>query len=198
MVQKQIQSALTYWLRLGLASLLLASPLALSSCRKRTTTIIDVKPVERAPLDLPPLAPLQLDGINWYVVTENNSTDIITKLKSNGLQPALFSLDEKGYEKLAENMTKIRGYIASQKAIIAALKDYYKVPDNPQALTPPLTKLTQGSGSGPIVPTTAPTTAAPVAAPAAQASSPAIPAATATTTAPKKRMVKLIPPFMKK
>jgi len=119
----------------------------LSSCLLPKRKVqVQVKPVERAPLDLPPLAPLQLDGMNWYVVTENNFADIMAKLKSSGMQPVIFSLDEKGYENLSVNMTKIRGYITQQKAVIVALKDYYNVPDNSDPESAPTTKLIPGTG----------------------------------------------------
>ena len=135
MVQKLIHFAPNCWYRLSrlsLLSLALLSPLMLSSCLLPKRKVqVQVKPVERAPLDLPPLAPLQLDGMNWYVVTESNFADIMAKLKSSGMQPVIFSLDEKGYENLSVNMTKIRGYITQQKTVIVALKDYYNVPDNP-------------------------------------------------------------------
>jgi hypothetical protein len=97
-------------------------------------------------LDLPQLTPLQLDGMNWYVVTETNFEEVMSKIKSSGLQPVVFSLDEKGYENLSVNMTKIRAYIAQQKAIIVALKEYYKVPDNSDPESAPTTKLIPGTG----------------------------------------------------
>jgi hypothetical protein len=92
--------------------------------------------VPRPSLDLPALMPLQLDGVQWTIITENNYKDIFEKLKEKGYQPILFSLDESGYEKLSINMTKIRGHMAQQKAVIVALKQYYNVPDNPQSLVP--------------------------------------------------------------
>ena len=179
----------------------------LSSCLLPKRKVqVQVKPVERAPLDLPPLAPLQLDGMNWYVVTESNFADIMAKLKASGMQPVIFSLDEKGYENLSVNMTKIRGYITQQKTVIVALKDYYNVPDNPETLTPPVTRLTQGTGLGIVTPAapaavaTPAVTPAPAAAPAVVPAAPAAPTAAAPTASPapaKKGMAKFIPPFMK-
>ena len=172
MVQKLIHFAQNCWFplkRRNLVSLALLSPLLLSSCLAPKKIQVQVKPVERTPLELPSLAPLQLDGMNWYVVTESNFADIMAKLKASGMQPVIFSLDEKGYENLSVNMTKIRGYITQQKTVIVALKDYYNVPDNPETLTPPASTLTQGTGLA-AAPTPAPAPATPV------APTPAVPA----------------------
>ena len=163
-------------------------PLLLSSCLPHKKLQVQVQPVTRVPLDLPAIAPLQLDGMSWYVVTESNFTEVIAKLKAAGVQPVFFALDERGYENLSVNMTKIRGYIVQQKIVIVSLKDYYGVPDNPEALTPAPSRLAMGPGSN--IPTatavsqplaTKPATAQPVTAP---------PPA-------KKGMAKFIPPFLK-
>lgn len=148
--------------------------------------------MERAPLDLPAIAPLQLEGMNWFVITENNFTEVMTKLRNSGLQPVVFALDEKGYEHLSVNMSKIRAYIANQKSVIVALKNYYSIPDNPEALTPPVSRLTQGSGinPAPVVPPAVPAQVIPPA-PTASTQAP-------LTTPPKKGMAKFIPPFVRK
>jgi hypothetical protein len=95
--------------------------------------VVDVKPIKKVPLDLPVIPPLQLDGMQWYVVTENNVADIMQKLKAGGAAPVFFALDERGYEALSVNMTKIRAYMAQQKTVIVALKKYYEVPDEADA-----------------------------------------------------------------
>jgi len=139
--------------------------------------------VERVQLDLPAIAPLQLDGMHWYVVTESNFADVIAKLKSAGLQPVFFALDERGYENLSVNMTKIRGYIAQQKIVIVSLKDYYGVIDNPEALTPALSRLAVGPGAN--IPT------------AAKLAQPVIAQPAVVTPPAKKGMAKFIPAFPK-
>ena len=142
---------------------------------------------------VPPIAPLQLDGINWYVITESNFAEVMAKLKANGTPPVVFALDERGYENLSIDMTKIRAYIAQQKTVIVALKDYYDVPDTPATLAPAPSKLTQGTGLGsginPVAPAAAPTTQVVPTAPVAQSATPA--------PAVKKGAAKFIPPFVK-
>jgi len=157
-----------------------------------------VAPVERKPIDLPAIPPLQLDAMRWQIVTETNFQEQMKKIKDSGLQPVFFALDEKGYEALGINMTKIRGYISQQKSVIYALKSYYNVPDNPESLTPPASVIAQTQQAQPSSP-------APVQKPAeTPAAKPADSKPTNTTSTDnnpnpaKKRLVKLIPPFVKK
>jgi len=121
------------------AQILFLSTALLSSCAKRPTEIKVVQ-APRPTLDLPLLTPLQLDGVQWSIITENNYKEIFAKLKDQGYQPILFSLNEAGYEKLSINMTKIRGHMAQQKAVIAALKSYYNISDDPQLIVPSVLK----------------------------------------------------------
>ncbi len=157
-----------------------------------------VAPVERNPIDLPAIPPLQLDAMRWQIVTETNFQEQMKKIKDSGMQPVFFALDEKGYEALGINMTKIRGYISQQKSVIYALKSYYNVPDNPESLTPPASVIAQTQQAQPSSP-------APVQKPAeTPAAKPADSKPTNTTSTDnnpnpaKKRLVKLIPPFVKK
>lgn len=189
MAKSPIHFALTCWLSLNL--------LLLSSCFSRKINMT-VAPVERKPIDLPAIPPLQLDAMRWQIVTETNFQEQMKKIKDSGMQPVFFALDEKGYEALGINMTKIRGYISQQKSVIYALKSYYNVPDNPESLTPPASVIAQTQQAQPSSP-------APVQKPAeTPAAKPADSKPTNTTSTDnnpnpaKKRLVKLIPPFVKK
>jgi hypothetical protein len=202
MAKSPIHFALTCWLSLSL-SLLLPS-----SCLSRKINMT-VKPVERTPVDLPAIPPLQLDPMHWQIVTESNFPEQMQKIKDSGMQPVFFTLDEKGYEALSVNMTKIRGYISQQKSVIYALKSYYNVPDNPESLTPPASIIAQMQQSqsptgGTLAPQKPVVTPAPNPAvtPAAKPAPPAAeskPAPTATnSSSAKKRLIKLIPPYIRK
>lgn len=162
-----------------------------------------VAPVERKPIDLPAIPPLQLDAMRWQIVTETNFQEQMKKIKDSGMQPVFFALDEQGYEALGINMTKIRGYISQQKSVIYALKSYYNVPDNPESLTPPAsviaqTQQAQTNSSTPAQrPVETPVSKSPEK-PAESKPTSAAPASTDSASTPKKRLVKLIPPFIKK
>jgi len=201
MAKLPIHFALTCWLSLSL-SLLLPS-----SCLSRKINMT-VKPVERTPVDLPAIPPLQLDPMHWQIVTESNCPEQMQKIKDSGMQPVFFTLDEKGYEALSVNMTKIRGYISQQKSVIYALKSYYNVPDNPESLTPPASIIAQMQQSqsltgGTLAPQKPVVTPAPNPAvtPAVKPAPPAAeskPAPTATNSSgAKKRLIRLIPPYIR-
>jgi hypothetical protein len=115
----------------------------LSSCRHQPLKIA-VAPLERVPVDLPKVAPLTMEPIQWYVVTPENFEEMQKKFKENGVPPAFFSLDERGYGNIAVNMAKIRSYILQQKAVIDELQKYYQ-PSPPVVqvapkVTPPVEK----------------------------------------------------------
>lgn len=141
-----------------------------------------VAPLERKPIDLPAIPPLQLDAMRWQIITESNFQEQIKKIKDSGMQPVFFALDENGYQALSINMTKIRGYLGQQKAVIYALKSYYGVPDNPESLTPPASTIAQLQQSQ-TVDSTKPLPAPP---------------SPPETNAIKKRTFKIIPPFVMK
>lgn len=161
-----------------------------------------VAPVERKPIDLPAIPPLQLDAMRWQIITESNFPEQMKKIKDSGMQPVFFALDEKGYEALSVNMTKIRGYISQQKSVIYALKSYYNVPDNPESLTPPASALAQAqqaqAGSSAPAPKPAETAAKPAEKPSETKPTTTAPTNNNATNPAKKRLVKLIPPFVKK
>lgn len=204
MARSPIHFALTCWLSLNL--------LLLNSCFSRKINMT-VAPVERKPIDLPAIPPLQLDAMRWQIVTESNFQEQMKKIKESGMQPVFFALDERGYEALGINMTKIRGYISQQKSVIFALKSYYNVPDNPESLTPPASIIAQmqqaqsNNSASPspqqpaqtpaVKPTETPA-AKPPAPPDASKPAPVANNTSSTASSAKKRLVKLIPPYIKK
>ena len=67
--------------------------------------------------------PLVLNGLDWYVVTEENIELFIDELKQkqNGV-PVFFALIPKDYENLSLNVADIKRYIIQQKELI----EYYE------------------------------------------------------------------------
>jgi hypothetical protein len=63
--------------------------------------------------------------MKWIVVTEENAELVFEILRKTGRPVALFSLDGKGYENAALNLSNLRAFIQQQHAIIAAYKEYY-------------------------------------------------------------------------
>ena len=82
---------------------------------------------KREPLALDMPAPLELQDVDWIIITKENADEVFEKVKNdkNG-DYALFALTDNGYEKLALNFADIRNKIAEQRQIILSYKDYYE------------------------------------------------------------------------
>ena len=100
----------------------------LSSCAAGVK-VIDTYKIEkkREPLALADPKPLELQDIDWIIITKDNADEVFEKIKNdkNG-DYALFALTDNGYEKLALNFADIRNRIAEQRQIILSYKDYYE------------------------------------------------------------------------
>ena len=100
----------------------------LSSCAAGVK-VIDTYTIEkkREPLDLNMPTPLELQDVDWIIITKENADEVFEKIKNdkNG-DYALFALTDNGYEKLALNFADIRNKIAEQRQIILSYKDYYE------------------------------------------------------------------------
>ena len=100
----------------------------LSSCAAGVI-VIDTYKIEkkREPLALADPKPLELQDIDWIIITKDNADEVFEKIKNdkNG-DYALFALTDNGYEKLALNFADIRNKIAEQRQIILSYKDYYE------------------------------------------------------------------------
>lgn len=83
-------------------------------------------PLERVPLDLPPVDVLKLDDVNWIIVTEENIQSVWADLEKKKYSVVIFGLTDKGYEDLSVNVAKLKKLVQQQKAVIAAYKSYYE------------------------------------------------------------------------
>ena len=106
--------------------LILSTLLLASGCSSVKKIEIASVPVERVPLDLPGVDPLELEQIKWYIVTKENIDKVMAELEKKGYETVIFGLTDKGYEILALNMAKIKQLASQQKAKIEAYEKYYK------------------------------------------------------------------------
>ena len=99
----------------------------LSSCAAGVK-VIDTYKIEkkREPLAIENPAPLELQDIDWIIITKDNADEVFEKIKAGGGEYSLFALTDKGYEKLALNFADIRNKLAEQRQIILSYKDYYE------------------------------------------------------------------------
>ena len=99
----------------------------LSSCAAGVK-VIDTYKIEkkREPLAIENPAPLELQDIDWIIITKDNADEVFEKIKAGGGEYSLFALTDKGYEKLALNFADIRNKLAEQRQIILSYKEYYE------------------------------------------------------------------------
>ena len=99
----------------------------LSSCSESVQEIqVTTIEVSKTPLNLPNPDPLQLQDVEWIIITKDNAMEIFDKLKAAGGEYALFAVEDTGYEKIQVNYTHIRNKLAEQKQLLLAYKEYYE------------------------------------------------------------------------
>ena len=81
---------------------------------------------KRAKLDLADSHPLELQDVEWIIITKDNAEEVFEKVKSSNGDYALFAVTDKGYEKLSLNLADIRNKLAEQRQIILSYKEYYE------------------------------------------------------------------------
>ena len=103
----------------------------LSSCAGSSVKEIEVTTVEisKTPLNLPNQEPLQLQEVEWIIITKDNANEIFERIKSAGGEYALFAVEDTGYEKIQINFTDIRNKLAEQRQLLLAYKEYYEPTD---------------------------------------------------------------------
>lgn len=80
------------------------------------------KPVERTPLNIKPARPVELNNIEWIVVTEDNAEEVLGQLD----KPVIFGITPSDYERLSMNLAEIRKHISTQLSILMRYKEYYE------------------------------------------------------------------------
>ena len=99
----------------------------LSSCSESVQEIqVTTVEVFKTPLNLPNPDPLQLQDVEWIIITKDNAMEIFEKLKAAGGEYALFAVEDTGYEKIQINYTDIRNKLAEQRQLLLAYKEYYE------------------------------------------------------------------------
>lgn len=104
--------------------LILASFFILTGC---SALHIISEPVDKPALNIEYPAPLELDDIEFYVLTKDNAIQVLDELEKKGLKPVIIGLSGKGYKVLALNIDKIKNHIELLNEIIKKYKEYYEV-----------------------------------------------------------------------
>ena len=82
--------------------------------------------IEKLPLNLPTPPPLELQDVEWLIVTEENIGEVWQLLRDKKEGVALFALRKGDYERLAINIKEIRALHGEYIVVVQAYKDYYE------------------------------------------------------------------------
>jgi len=101
--------------------------LTVSGCTFGTKNLdVISRPVDRVPLTVYDPQRLELQDIEWFVITRENADEVFDELEERGLYPVVFGLSGTGYKALAVNVDEIKQFMILQKAIIDAYRSYYE------------------------------------------------------------------------
>ena len=82
--------------------------------------------IEKLPLNLPTPPPLEMQNVEWLIVTEENIGEVWQLLRDKKEGVALFALRKGDYERLAINIKEIRALLGEYIVVVQAYKDYYE------------------------------------------------------------------------
>ena len=86
--------------------------------------------VPRAQLNLEKPTPLQMEKIQWHIITSENAEEVFKKLEADGIDPVLWGLTDKDFELLAKNFAQIRNKMVETNAILEKYKEYYEAEED--------------------------------------------------------------------
>ena len=82
--------------------------------------------VPRAKLNLEKPTPLQLEELQWIIITSENADEVFKKLEEKGIDPVLWGLTDKDFELLAKNFARIRNQLKITNDLLDKYKEYYE------------------------------------------------------------------------
>ena len=111
-----------------LVSLILIT--SLTSCSGVKQLEIFKTEVEREKLNLKKPTPLELEQLQWIIITSDNAEEVFTRLEEAGIDPVLFGLTDKDFELLAKNFARIRNHLKVTNDLLDKYKEYYEPEKN--------------------------------------------------------------------
>jgi len=89
--------------------------------------VVIVKEIEKKlPLNIANPEPLNLDHVEWVIVTRENIDEVWAQIQADNEGVALFALRHGDYERLALNIAEIRKLIGEYVIILKQYKEYYE------------------------------------------------------------------------
>ena len=109
--------------------LLLTLTIFLTSCSGVKELSIFKEEVPRAKLNLEKPTPLELENLQWIIITSENADEVFKKLEEKGIDPVLWGLTDKDFELLAKNFARIRNQLMVTNNLLDKYKEYYETED---------------------------------------------------------------------
>ena len=119
MLQRNLKSILSV-----LVSLILIT--SLTSCSGVKELTIFKKQVEREKLNLDKPTPLQIEQLEWIIITSENADEVFKRLEEAGIDPVIFGLTDKDFQLLAKNFARIRNHLKVTNDLLDKYKEYYE------------------------------------------------------------------------
>ena len=110
--------------------LLLTLTIFLTSCSGVKELSIFKEEVPRAKLNLEKPTPLELENLQWIIITSENADEVFKKLEEKGIDPVLWGLTDKDFELLAKNFARIRNQLMVTNNLLDKYKEYYETEDD--------------------------------------------------------------------
>ena len=96
---------------------LLILTIFLTSCSGVKKLSIFKEEVPRAELKLEKPTPLQLEELQWIIITSENAEEVFKKLEEKGIDPVLWGLTDNISKKLCKNKKSVKDYKRSIRSI---------------------------------------------------------------------------------
>jgi len=100
--------------------------MSLTSCAGVKKLEIFKTEVEREKLNLNKPTPLELEKLQWIIITSENAEEVFKRLEEAGIDPVLFGLTDKDFELLAKNFARIRNQLKITNDLLDKYKEYYE------------------------------------------------------------------------
>ena len=81
---------------------------------------------KKLPLNIANPEPLNLDHVEWVIVTRENIEEVWAEIEADNEGVALFALRDGEYENLALNIVEIRKQLGEYVIILKKYKEYYE------------------------------------------------------------------------
>ena len=111
---------------LPLLALVLAGCSSTPEIRTVEKVVIQKEMEKKLPLNIPAPNALDLQSVEWVIITEDNIAEVWDEIKNNNEGVALFALRHGAYEQLALNIADIKTQLGEYVIILKKYKEYYE------------------------------------------------------------------------